>query len=87
MPTMALANSISFSQVQDPSRDFPKIRVLGTAGWIAAGLLVGFMEIESDALTFRIAAITSLLLGIYSFSLPNTPPKKAVAPNFLLYLA
>lgn len=76
MPTMALANSISFSQMQDASRDFPKIRVFGTIGWIAAGLLIGFMKIESDALTFRIAAATSFMLGIFSFSLPDTPPQK-----------
>lgn len=76
MPTMALANSISFSQIQDTSKDFPKIRVLGTVGWIVAGLLIGFMKIETDALTFRIAAIASLLLGVYSFSLPDTPPQR-----------
>jgi nucleoside transporter len=79
MPTISLANSISFSQMEDPGKEFPKVRVLGTVGWIAAGLLIGFMDIESSYLTFRIAAVCSLLLGIFSFFLPSTPPKKKSA--------
>ncbi|WP_311195812.1 MFS transporter [Antarcticibacterium sp. 1MA-6-2] len=79
MPTMSLANSISFSQMEDPGKEFPKVRVLGTVGWIAAGLLIGFMDIESSYLTFRIAAACSLLLGVFSFFLPSTPPKKQSA--------
>src|SRR5665647_387941 len=61
MPTMALANSISFTQMKDAGKEFPAVRVFGTMGWIAAGLLIGYMGIESAALTFRIAAISSLL--------------------------
>jgi nucleoside transporter len=72
MPTVSLSNSISFSQMKDPGKEFPAIRVLGTIGWIAAGLLVGFMKIESSANTFTIAACASLLLGIFSFLLPDT---------------
>ncbi|MEO5648458.1 MAG: nucleoside permease [Ginsengibacter sp.] len=75
MPTMALANSISFTQMKDAGKEFPAVRVLGTVGWIVAGLLIGFMGIESAALTFRVAAISSFLLGIFSFFLPDTPPK------------
>ncbi|GBF20685.1 MULTISPECIES: nucleoside permease [Arenibacter] len=74
MPTMSLVNSISFSQMEDPDKEFPRIRVLGTLGWIAAGLLIGFMELETSYMTFRIAAYCSLLLGILSFFLPSTPP-------------
>lgn len=76
MPTMALANSISFSQLKDPGRDFPSIRVFGTLGWIAAGLLIGSLNVERSILTFRIAAGSSLLLGIFSFFLPDTPARK-----------
>ena len=79
MPTMSLANSISFSQMKDPGKEFPRVRVLGTVGWVLAGLLIGFMDIESSHLTFRIAAICSLLLGVFSFFLPDTPPKKQSA--------
>ncbi|WP_448104504.1 nucleoside permease [Pedobacter panaciterrae] len=76
MPTMALANSISFSQLKDPGKEFPAIRVFGTIGWIVAGLLIGFLGVESSSLTFRIAAASSFFLGIFSFFLPNIPPSK-----------
>lgn len=74
MPTIALTNSVSFSQMKNPGKEFPAIRVLGTVGWIVAGLMIGFMKIESSALTFRIAALSSLVLGAFSFFLPNIPP-------------
>lgn len=76
MPTMSLANSISFRQMKDAGREFPSVRVFGTVGWIFAGLLIGYVNIETTAATFRIAAASSLLLGIYSFFLPDTAPVK-----------
>ncbi|MEO6759236.1 MAG: nucleoside permease [Saprospiraceae bacterium] len=82
MPTLALVNSISFRQMQDPAKDFPSIRVLGTIGWIVAGLTIGWLAWESQntlANTFRMAAVASGLLGIFSFMLPNTPPPNANA--------
>ena len=83
MPTLSLSNSISFAQMTNPETEFPPIRVLGTIGWIAAGLLVGFMPksvfgldtIEDTNIPMRIAAASSLLLAIYCMFLPNTPPK------------
>lgn len=75
MPTMALANSISFGQLKDPGKEFPAIRVFGTVGWIAAGLMISFFGLENSVLTFRIAAFSSILLGVFSFFLPKTPPK------------
>ncbi|CAL1519529.1 nucleoside permease [Chitinophaga sp. MM2321] len=74
MPTMSLANSISFRQMKDTGREFPAVRVFGTVGWILAGLLIGYINIETTAGTFRIAAASSLLLGVFSFFLPDTPP-------------
>ena len=46
-PTIALTNSITMQQVADPGRDFPPIRVMGTLGWIAINLVVGFLRIEA----------------------------------------
>jgi nucleoside transporter len=76
-PTLALVNSISFSQMDNSSKQFPAIRVWGPIGWIAAGLLVGTMGIENTALPMKIAAGASVVLGVYSFFLPKTPPKSA----------
>jgi nucleoside transporter len=76
MPTMSLANSISFTHMKNPGKEFPAVRVWGTVGWITAGLLIGFMDIEGSALTFRIAAGCSCLLGVLGFLLPDTPPQK-----------
>lgn len=78
MPTLALVNSVAFNQMNDPSRQFANIRVWGTIGWIAAGMLIGYVfQWEAKKMlgsTFLLAAGSSAVLGIYSFFLPNTPP-------------
>jgi nucleoside transporter len=74
MPTMALTNSLAFRQMQDPQTQFGPIRVLGTAGWIVAGLLIGHLGIESTARPMQIAAAASLVMAIYCLTLPDTPP-------------
>ena len=79
MPTIALSNSIAFSQMSDPGKQFPWIRVFGTVGWIVAGLMITALQIEKTALTFQMASFASLALGIFSFMLPDTPPKGKVA--------
>ncbi len=81
MPTMALANSITFKQLRDGGKEFPYIRVFGTVGWIAAGLMVGFMGLESSPWIFYIAAGSSVALGILSFYLPDTPPDRGNAAS------
>ena len=75
MPTIALTNSLSFHQMKDPEKEFPPIRVLGTLGFIASVSLVSFMKVEDQASPFMLAAVSSVILGIYSFFLPHTPPK------------
>jgi nucleoside transporter len=78
-PTIALSNSVAFSQMTDASKQFPWIRVFGTLGWIAAGLLITKLGIEKTSSTFYMAAAVSVVLGLLSFVLPNTPPKAQAA--------
>lgn len=84
MPTLALVNSVAFNQMADPEKEFSKIRVWGTIGWIAAGVIISYVflwdskeGIEAGSLknTFLMASIASLALGLLSFTLPKTPPK------------
>jgi nucleoside transporter len=83
MPTLALVNAISFRQMQKPEQQFPKVRVWGTIGWIVAGLVITFVlsnyyaDVERTAVPLKMAAIASVLLGLYSFTLPDTPPQNA----------
>lgn len=85
MPTLALVNSVSFRQMQNPEKQFPSIRIFGTLGWIIAGLIISFLHwddeqnnITNDTLrnTFLMASVGSLILGVFSFTLPKTPPQK-----------
>ena len=89
LPTIALCNTIALDQMEDPQHDFPPIRVFGTLGWIVAGLIVGFFEIEATSTPMVTAAFVSVLLGIFSFTLPNVSPKsagKAVSVTDTLFL-
>ena len=81
MPTLALVNAVSFHQMKSPDAEFPRVRVWGTIGWIAAGLTITliqfkfFADIEKSSLPLKMAAIASVLMGLYSFTLPDTPPQ------------
>ncbi|WP_445383419.1 nucleoside permease [Robiginitalea sp. IMCC43444] len=83
MPTLALVNSISFNQMKDPAKEFSLVRVFGTIGWIVAGLIISYVflwdspEARAEGMlknTFLMVAIASAVLGIFSFTLPKTPP-------------
>ncbi len=82
MSTLALVNSVSFNQMKDPAKEFSFIRVFGTLGWISAGLLISYFSWDSakgiaDGIlrnTFLMASVCSAILGVFSFTLPKTPP-------------
>lgn len=85
MPTLALVNSVSFRQLTNPESQFSSIRVWGTVGWIIAGLAISFLfrwdspeGAQTGALrnTFLMACIASVVLGLFAFTLPKTPPIK-----------
>src|SRR5262249_12054872 len=75
--TMALTNALAFRQMKDPKQDFGSIRVLGTAGWIVAGLLIGYLRVEPTAVPIRVAGAASILMAVYSLTLPHTPPLRS----------
>ncbi|MYI01547.1 MAG: nucleoside permease, partial [Gammaproteobacteria bacterium] len=85
MPTLGLANSLAFHNIENQEKQFPLIRVFGTIGWIVAGLFIGFVlgQFSGDELPDRTplplytTAIASLILGAYCFTLPHTPPPAA----------
>ncbi|MFJ4143821.1 MFS transporter [Pseudomonas sp. NPDC089734] len=88
MPTLALVNSVAFRQMKDPALEFARIRVWGTIGWIVAGVVISLVfawdsqvAIASGGLrnTFLMASLASLVLGLYSFTLPATPSQKSEA--------
>ena len=84
MPTLALVNSVSFNQMDDPAKQFSIVRVFGTIGWIVAGMTISYLfhwdspqGIADGALknTFLMTAVASAVLGIFCFTLPKTPPR------------
>ena len=92
MPTLALVNAIAFRQMADPAASFGNIRVWGTIGWIVAGLAISYAFGWDSASgmaagllrnTFLMSAIASLLLGLYSFTLPSTPPQRGAGGSGL----
>jgi nucleoside transporter len=88
MPTLALVNAVAFRQMDEPARHFSGVRVWGTIGWIVAGLVISYgfgwdsrAGISQGLLrdTFLMCALASFVLGIYSFTLPRTPPRSGAA--------
>jgi nucleoside transporter len=73
-PTIALTSSISMRQMSAPEKEFPLIRLMGTLAWIAVTNLIGLMGWGDKNTIFFISMITAIVIGLYAFTLPNTPP-------------
>ena len=76
MPTVALTTTIALRHTPNAGKQFPRIRVLGTIGWIIGGLLISWLNLENGSTPMLLAAVASICLGLYSFVLPSTPPEK-----------
>jgi len=79
-PTLALTNTLAMKNMTNPEKEFPGIRVLGTIGWIAAGLTLTALKWDNQISMFYLTAGASLALGLFSFLLPHTPPAASTGP-------
>jgi nucleoside transporter len=73
-PTLALTNTLAMKNMTNPEKEFPGIRVFGTIGWIVAGLALSWVGWDKSIAMFHLTAAAALFLGLYSFTLPHTPP-------------
>lgn len=79
VPTLALGNSLSLHQLENAKTAFPRVKMLSAVGWIAGGVTVAQLEVETTAGQFYLAGALSIAFGLFSFTLPHTPPKKVGA--------
>ena len=75
-PTLALGNSLALHHLRDAKKDFPRVKILSAVGWIAGGITVSQLDAEKTADQFYLAGALSIAFGLFSFTLPHTPPKK-----------
>ena len=75
-PTLALGNSLSLHHLLDAKKDFPLVKTLSAVGWIAGGVTLSLLHGETTATQFYLAGGASVALGLFSLTLPHTPPKK-----------
>ncbi len=73
-PTVALTNSLTLTQIKDPGKDFPLIRVFATIGWIVIVNIIGWLQVEASSMQFLIASGASVAMAVFSLTLPHTPP-------------
>lgn len=78
-PTLALGNSLSLHHLEDPKQDFPRVKVLSAVGWIAGGVVLSLLKGEQSPIQFYLAGGASLAFGLFSLTLPHTPPRKTGA--------
>lgn len=75
-----LTNALTLAHSKNPAKEFPLVMMMGSVGWIAAGFAVSKLKFENNAGMFQLAAGAALVMGLYSFTLPHTPPKGAGVP-------
>ncbi len=80
MPTLGLTNTVAFHHIVNGQKTFPLVRVFGTLGWIVAGVLIGLLGLTESPNQYYITGTAAVLLGVYSFTLPHTPPPLKGAP-------
>lgn len=80
MAAHGLTNTITLHHSKNPAKEFPIVMFMASVGWIAAGLTVGWLNLGDSPNMFRLAATVAAIVGVYSFTLPDTPPKGAGAP-------
>jgi len=85
-PTMALTTSIAMQHVKDSEKDFPTIRVMGTVAWIVVSNIIGYYGFGDSVMIFEISMVAAAILGVYSFFLPDTPPKPNTNTSFAAIL-
>lgn len=81
-PTIALGTSIAMTHMTDPAKEFPMVRVIGTIAWFVVTNFVGYLGVGDKSTIFYISMLSSLVLGAYAFTLPNTPPKATDKATF-----
>jgi nucleoside transporter len=79
VPTLALGNSLSLHHLADAKTDFPRVKVLSAVGWIASGVVLSLLQGEQSVLQFYLAGAASMAFGLFSLTLPHTPPRKTGA--------
>lgn len=83
-PTVGLVNSLSFHNLGPKADWFPYLRLFATGGWVVAGVVVGMLGYSSTTGIFYVAGVSSILLGLYSFTLPRTEPQAKTRKFHLL---
>ena len=79
VPTLALGNSLSLHHLHDAKTGFPRVKIFSAIGWIGGGVTLSLLRGEQSATQFYLAGASSILLGLFSLTLPHTPPRKTGA--------
>jgi nucleoside transporter len=79
MPSWGLTSSIAMTHA--PSEQFPRIRLLGSIGWVASGLfslvavyIFGVPKFDGTELPLYCGAGVAIVAALLNFTLPKTPP-------------